>query len=355
MAVSYYLGKSGARTTVLERDSVGSHASGFAYGGLSPLHGTGIPGPIFPVAKQGALLHRELSQSLPEETGVNVEYRMTPSLGLAFTEQELNEAKDGLEWAQRQEGFSVRLVEPAEIKAIEPRVSESAIGGVYVEGTADVEPYRFVLALAQAAEKMGGTIRNGTVTGLKRTNGWVSGVVLESGELECDRVVLAMGPWSGKASAWLDVPIRIEPLKGQIIRLRAPGAPFSCSIGWAGSYASTKPDGLLWAGTTEEEAGFDVNTTSEARDKIMATLLKMIPSLADAQLTRQTACLRPVSSDGLLVLGEVPGWEGVYMATGAGRKGIILGPSMGRIIADLITKGVSDIPVDAFDPGRFAA
>jgi glycine/D-amino acid oxidase-like deaminating enzyme len=87
----------------------------------------------------------------------------------------------------------------------------------------------------------------------------------------------------------------------------------------------------------------------------MAALLKMLPSLADAQLTRQTACLRPVSSDGLLVLGEVPGWAGVYMATGAGRKGIILGPSMGRIIADLITKGVSDIPVDAFDPGRFAA
>ena len=355
MATSYYLGKAGVTTTVLERDSVGSHASGFAYGGLGPLNGTGIPGPIFPVAKQGAMLHHELSQSLPEETGVNLEYRMTPSLGLVFTEQELNHAKDALPWQQKQEGFSVRWVEPAEIRAIEPRVSERALGGVYTEGAADVEPYRLVLALAQASEKMGATIRHGTVTGLRRTDGRVSGIVLESGEIVCDRVVLAMGPWSGQASAWLDVPIRVEPLKGQIIRVRAPGAPFTCSIGWGGNYATTKPDGLLWAGTTEEEAGFDDNPTSEARDEIMAALLKMVPSLTDAQLTRQTACLRPLAIDGMLVLGKVPGWEGVYVATGGERKGILLGPAMGRITADLITKGDSDIPIDAFDPGRFAA
>ena len=355
MATSYYLGKAGVRTTVLERDSVGSHASGFAYGGLGPLNGTGIPGPVYPVAKQGAALHHELSQSLPEETGVNIEYRMTPSLGLAFTEQELKHVKDALPWQQQQEGFSVRWVEPAEIRSIEPRVSESALGGVYTEGTADVEPYRLVLALAQAAEKMGGTIRHGTVKGLRRTDGHVSGVVLDSGEIACDHMVLAMEPCSGQASSWLGVPIGIEPLKGQIIRVRAPGAPFRCTIGWAGSYTMTKPDGLLWAGTTEEEAGFDENPTTEARDEIMAARLKMVPSLTDAQLIRQTACLRPVATDGTLVLGRVPGWEGGYMATGGERKGILLGPAMARITADLITKGASDTPIDAFDPGRFAA
>jgi glycine/D-amino acid oxidase-like deaminating enzyme len=54
------------------------------------------------------------------------------------------------------------------------------------------------------------------------------------------------------------------------------------------------------------------------------------------------------------VLGAVPGWDNVYMATGAGRGGILLGPAMGRMIADLITRGSSDIPINAFDPGRFA-
>ena len=67
------------------------------------------------------------------------------------------------------------------------------------------------------------------------------------------------------------------------------------------------------------------------------------------------ASRRPQSADGLLVLGPVPGWEGVYVATGGARTGISLGPAMGRIAADLVTKGSSDIPIDAFNPGRFAS
>ena len=222
-----------------------------------------------------------------------------------------------------------------------------------MEGTADVEPNRMVLALMQAAERLGAAVRYGTVTGLRREGPRVRSVVLENEEIPCRQVVLAMGPWSGEAAAWLDVPIPVRPLKGQILRLRAPGAPYRCSIGWEGNYATTKPDGLVWAGTTEEEVGFDERPTTEARDHIMAALLKMVPAMADAQLVHQTACLRPLSADGLLVLGRVPGWESVYIATGGLRSGIALGPAMGRIMADLVTKGATDIPIDAFDPGRF--
>ena len=85
----------------------------------------------------------------------------------------------------------------------------------------------------------------------------------------------------------------------------------------------------------------------------MASVLRMIPSLGEAQLVQHTACLRPWSADGLLVLGAVPDWEGVYMATGGGRRGILLGPPMGRTIANLITTGTPGISTDAFDPGRF--
>ena len=354
LATAYFLGKAGIKTVVVEKDSVGSHASGFAYGGLSPLGGSGVPGPVLPLSKEGMRLHRELSHSLPEETGINTEYRHRPSLSLFFTHQEVQEAKDGLPWTQEQEGYTARWLDATEVRTIEPRVSDKALGAVYIEGTADVEPYRFALALAQAAENLGATIQHGRVTGLKRERTKVEGVELEHGEIPCDKVVIAMGPWSGEASSWLDVPIEVRPLKGQILRLRAPGPPFQCSICWQGNYATTKPDGLLWAGSTEEEAGFDETPSSEGRNSIMASLLKMVPSLADAQLVQQTACLRPLSSDRLPVLGAIPVWDGAYMATGAGRQGILLGPAMGRIAADLVTQGASDIPIDAFDPGRFA-
>ncbi len=105
------------------------------------------------------------------------------------------------------------------------------------------------------------------------------------------------------------MPIDVRPLKGQILRLQAPGPPVDCSVGWGHNYATTKTDGLLWAGTTEEEAGFDEESTTAARDEIGAALVKMLPAMADAQIAHQTACLRPVASDGLLVLGRVPGLE----------------------------------------------
>ncbi len=351
ISTAYFLGKAGVKSLVVERDAVGSHASGFAYGGLGSLGGAG---PTLAVAAEGVRLHREFSESLHEETGVNTEYRQRPSLSLAFTDEEARAAKHELPWKREQEGYDVRWVDRAEARSIEPRIAPAALGGLYVEGTSDVEPYRLMIALAQAAEKMKTTIRHGSVIGLLRDGDRVRGVRLEHDEVPCGRVVLAMGPWSGEASTWLGLQIPVRSLKGQILRLRAPGAPFRCSIGWGGNYATTKPDGLLWAGTTEEEVGFDESPTSEARDRIMAALLKMVPSMTEAQLVHQTACLRPLSGDGLLLLGKVPGWEGVYIATGGLRSGIVLGPAMGRIIADLITTRTTDIPIQAFDPGRFS-
>ena len=352
IATAYYLGLAGVKSVVVERDAVGSHASGFAYGGLGASRGSGAPGPTSAVANEGVRLHKELSVSLPEETGIDIDYRERNSLSLVFTEEEAEAARLGL--PRKQEGCEVGWVTPDEIKSIEPRVSRSVLGGVHREGTADVEPYRLLLALTQAAESLGATMRHGRVTDLRRGDGRDFRVILENDVIRCQHVVLAMGPWGGEASKWLGVPIKVRPLKGQILRLRAPGPAIQCSLGWGGNYATTKPDGLVWAGTTEEDVGFDETPTAEARDQIMAALLKMVPSMADAQLVRQTACLRPLSADTLLVLGEVPDWKGVYIATGAGRQGIALGPAMGRITADLITTGKSAIPIDAFYPGRFA-
>jgi glycine oxidase len=354
IVTAYFLGKAGVHSVVVERDAVGSHASGFAYGGLSPLSGAGIPGPLAEVAQEGMRLHRELAHSLPDETGIQTEFRLRPSLALAFTEQEVRKARSVLPWQQQQPGYTVRWLDPAAAKQVEPRISDETMGAVFMEGTADVEPYRLVLALTRAAENLGLRVRHGRVTGLKRSGERVTGVVLDRGEIACDTVVLALGPWSGDASAWLDLPIDVRPLKGQILRLQAPGPPLECSVGWAGNYATTKPDGLLWTGTTEEEAGFNEHPSTEGRDRIIASLLRMLPSMTDAQVAQHTACLRPLARDDRLLLGPVPGWQGVYMATGAGRKGILLGPAMGRLTADLITKGSVTIPIDAFDPGRFA-
>jgi len=289
-----------------------------------------------------------------EETGIGTDFRVRPSLALAFTEADTRRLRAALPWQQQQGGYTTRWLDASEARRVEPRISDETIGAVSIEGTADVEPYRLVLALTRAAERLGVTVRHGRVTGLRRERGRVTGVILERDELACSTAVLALGPWSAETSAWIDLPIEVRPLKGQILRLQAPGPPVACSVGWGHNYATTKPDGLLWTGTTEEDAGFDEETTPAARDEIGAALVRMLPAMADAQVVHQTACLRPLASDGLLLLGRAPTIEHVYMATGAGRKGILFGPAMGRAIADLIVTGSAKIALDAFAPGRFA-
>ncbi len=353
LSTAYFLGMAGVASTVVERDSIGSHASGFALGGLSPVTGSGVPDVLEAMAFDGMRIHAEMGAGLPSETGLETGYGSKPLLTLTFDEAEAEAAKDAVARQQGHEGYSVRWLSSTDARRVEPRISEEALGGIHVEGSAQVDPYRFSLALARAAEGLGASIRNGAVSGLVRQGGRVSGVRVGDETLPCERMVIASGPWSSEASEWLGIRVQVGPLKGQILRLRAPGPPVECSIGWNGNYATTKPDGLLWAGTTEEEVGFDETPTTEARDRIMASLHRLLPSLGDTALARQTACLRPVTPDRLPLLGHVPGMEGVILATGAERKGILLGPSMGRIAADILTTGTSDVGIDAFDPARF--
>src|SRR3989449_2104464 len=196
MTTAYYLAKAGVASVVVERDAIGSHASGFAYGGLSPLSGFGIPGPQAEIALDGMRLHRELSKTLLEETGIDVDFRVRTSLALAFTEADVRRLRAALPWQQQQPGYAVRWLDVAEARRVEPRIADEALGATLIEGGGSVEPYRLVLALTRAAERLGVRVRHGRAIGLRRDGGRVTGVVLEREVLSCATAVLALGPWS---------------------------------------------------------------------------------------------------------------------------------------------------------------
>ena len=183
-----------------------------------------------------------------------------------------------------------------------------------------MDPEALTRALARAS---GASVTRAEAIGLVRDGDRVAGVRLgDGGSVSCGTVVLAQGPWAGSATAWTGTPVDVQPLKGEILRLEASGPAVGCSIGWRGNYATTKPDGLLWVGTTEEDAGFDDGTTMAGRTAVLAKLARMLPVLETAKVVAQTACLRPMSADGHVVLGPVPDVPGVLLATGGGRKGI---------------------------------
>ena len=353
-ATAFFLAKEGVKVTLIEPDSIASCASGFAAGILNPLDGHGIPGPLEAFAQESFRMTAPLVEEVRGETGVDPKLRDISCLWVALREHEAEQFAGLYGLAQRLEGFPARWLDGREVLSLEPRVSPRVLEGMYLEGTTQIAAYEYTLGLAEAAEKKGATIRHGRVKGLKRANGRVSGVVLESGEVSCEKLVLAMGPWMSRAANWLDFPVPITPLKGQILRLEVDGPPLEHAVyRGGGGYISSKSDGLVWAGTTEEEVGFDDHPTPQARAEIMEGTLEVMPELEGARVALQTACLRPVAEDGLPIIGAAPGWEGVYLATGAGRKGILLGAGMAKATADLVMRGRTPLSTAPFSPARF--
>lgn len=348
-AAAYYLAKHGVRAAIVERDGIAAHASGFAYGGLNPLAGAGIPGPNLPLALRSFQLHEELAGALASSE-FNVAWRKRPSLQLAFNAVEAQAMPAEVRWTNQHRGFAATLLSGEEARRLETRLSPHVVAATLIEGTAEVDCAALARALASAAMA---EMHIDEATGLAWRGQRATGVRLRDGRrIDCASVVLAQGPWS--AFDWLGLTPAVAPLKGEILRLAVPGARVEQSIGYLGNYLASKPDGLLWAGTTEEQAGFDTKPSAAARHAILQRLRQVVPALADGEVVQHTACLRPMTADGLPVLGLAPDAENVYVATGGGRKGILYAPAMGSALAELIVLGRTEADIDAYTPSRFA-
>ena len=116
---------------------------------------------------------------------------------------------------------------------------------------------------------------------------------MHDGEISCDTVVLAMGPWSTDAEAWLGVKVPVEPLRGEILRTELPGQePLAHDLSGPGVSLHSRR-GLVWIGTTEESRGFDVEPSEATRRSLMESAAKLMPAMAEARLVKHTVCLRP--------------------------------------------------------------
>ncbi len=351
-AIAYELASRGRPPLIIESDAVASGASGAAAGILTPPPAGGSD-PLDELRRVSFALHTDLATRLPEESGVDYAYSVTPRVLLATNAEEEAQARAIAERLAAA-GDDGRWVDADALTAVTGWVDQGHRGGVILEPSAQLDPYRFTLALVTAAERLGAIVQSGRVTGLMRDGGRVIGVALDGRSVEASRVVVAMGPWSAEAGDWFGTGVPVVPLKGQIVKVR-PSQTFAAhSFSHAGNYAITKPDGIVFLGTTEERVGFDRGVTEEARDEILSWGLRFASALRDAELVEQTACLRPLTRDERPMIGAIEGLDGAYLATGHGRQGILMAPATGRAIADLILGGATDcFDLTPYDPMRF--
>ena len=364
-SVAYYLAREGVAVTILERESIGSGASAHATGSLSLLGAEFSAGASFEMARASYAEFPDLAAELESATGMDLLYQRRPSLRLALDDEEVELIKSLMAWQQPH--VKMRWVDAGEVHAIEPRLSPAIIGAVYEDESAQLDSYRFNLALARGAELKGTGILSREATGLVADGSRIAGVKTASGDIHCGAVVVAAGTWSRAFTPWLGFPVPVRPMKGERLLLNYPGEPLPVLLSSPKrGHMISRLDGLTSVGSTggrdydQKELfwgeEFDRQPTETARLELLQRAIDVFPDLERAELVQQLAGSRPLSPDSKPIIGPVPGWDGVLLATGHTTKGIHLGPVTGRIIADYICRGSTQVVADMseFLPDRFA-
>ena len=176
-------------------------------------------------------------------------------------------------------------------------------------------------------------------------------VITEDGRAQMGQsVVLAAGAWSALV-AGAPRPIPIEPVRGQMLQLR--GCPLSHAVSAADAYLVPRGDTTL-VGSTLERVGFDSTTTVGALDRLRAAAATVVSSFADADVERTWAGLRPMTPDGLPLIGRDPDLPSVVYACGHGKNGILLAPLTAECVAAIVAGGKPAMDITPFDVQRFA-
>lgn len=318
----------GLRVCVLERGRPGCGATHAAAGVLSPDLDTSD---FAALARRSSELWPAFAEELRTETRIDPGYTRCGSLELSF-DKDACEAENeigGGEW-----------LDAEQCRALEPGIAGDCRGGVHLRGHAQVDPRRVVEALVAL---LGDAVRaQADVVELDE-----HAVVLADGSrVAAERIVLAAGAWSARRLA---KRLPIAPVKGQTLRFRGP-LPATRIISSGHLYVVPRASGETVVGATIEDAGFDTTATDEATAELLRAAVRVVPAVAELELVEAAASLRPATPDDGPLIGE---WQGLLVAGGHYRNGILLTPVTADTVAALLAGDEPPAEAAPFDPRRF--
>ena len=360
-AAAYELSRRSMAVTVIERWRVAGAASGKSGGFLARDWCRGTP--VAPLAERSFDLHAAWAQDLGDRYG----YRRVDTFAVTLSDRRLRTRTEGTRTkGTRSEGARTQGVARWLAADIADR---SAIGNRNT--TAQIDPEAFTRTLIEAATSQGASLVIGTVTGIRRSrDGRVEAVNLEDGrEFPADAVIIAMGPWSVLAARWLAMPA-VYGLKGHSIIFRPkaslpPEAIFAEFEDRDGGVYSPeivpRADGTLYICGLSGGAPLPLNPSEVAPEpggceKLRAISERLVPILGTAEVLAGQACHRPITADGMPLIGPVPQVAGAYVATGHSVWGMLNAPGTAEALGELIVGGRSQhLNLDAFLPSRLPA
>jgi glycine oxidase len=351
-AVTFELRQRGHHVTLLERQTIASGASSNNAGLLVPEVRPDAPPVMARFWQQSLEEYPSFLQAITEITGTTVPLERLGRLQLWVN----GSAPDDLHkhaGAQREAGIRAEVLDAAAVQALEPKLVAELAGAILFPDHARLDAAAMTTSAADAARKLGATIREDQeVLSLLTDGDRVCGVQLRAESIRSDWVVLCAGAASGSMRG-LALTLPIRPVKGQVIICRPPTRQVRTIIAAPPIIGGLipLPDGRMLIASTYDDAGFDLRPTAGAAHDLLAGALTVLPDLRDAALEGTRVGLRPFTPDGMPIIGKAQ--DGLLVATGHGRMGIVSTPLTARVIADLVDGRQSTVPLEPFRPDRF--
>jgi glycine oxidase len=341
LACAWRAAQRGFEVIVLDRRTPAAGATGVAAGMLAPIGELDFgEQPLLEMTADAAARYPGFVAELEERSGVGTGYRRCGALHVALDRDEAEALRRRHE-LQRSLGLEVEWLTPRRCRELEPGLSPSIAAGVYAPGEGAVDPRALCAALLAALEREGVELRSGAeVSEALVEGGRITGLRTEAGEeIKADMVVLANGAWAG-SSDWLPAEARpaVRPVKGQILSLRGSVSDPVCEriVASERVYVVPRADGRLIVGATVEEQGFDTTVTAGGVHELLREAYRLLPEVAELELLEMAAGLRPGTPDNLPLVG--PGaLEGLVLATGHYRNGVLLAPLTADLVAEILS------------------
>jgi glycine oxidase len=351
-SIAWRLAQAGMKVTVLDRTEPGAEASSAAAGMLAPVSEMLSPRTFSELCVASSNLYSRFAAEIEESSGHHAGYRRDGSLLVALNE-ELEKELAEVHRTQTAQGFTLYPLTAAEVHDREAGLSPQVRGGLFVPGDHWVDNKRLTRALLIACRRAGVRFEAGHAVHKFHTQGdHIAGVTAgNSASFTAKTYVLAAGCWSGKVAGGLGIHVPISPCCGQMMEFEAPRElPYVVRAGL--HYLVPRPERRVLLGTTAEYTGFEKAVTAKGLHFILEGAVRLAPQVSEFRFLRAWAGLRPDTADHLPILGygEI---ENLVFATGHFRNGILLAPVTAEIIADLILKGTTSRPIEAYRPTRF--
>jgi glycine oxidase len=309
---------------------------------------------------ESSRMYEQFSAELEDVSGCSVGYRRCGTL-LVARDKDDNAALEDLYRFQLRLGLPVERLRSTECREVEPALAPNVRGGILVPGDHQVDNRALIAALEQACLRSGIQFLRARASSVDVKNERVSGVTATGGgSIKCDQVVLAAGVWSGGIGGIPDeVRPPLRPVKGQLLHLRKRESKSSVAAPLSGHnirgvdvYLVVRSDGRVVIGATSEEQGFDQTVTAGGVFGLLRDAYELVPGVTELELTETVAGLRPATPDNAPVIGAAA-LDGLIMATGHYRNGILLTPVTGAAVAALAAGIAPPGVIEGFSPRRF--